>query len=376
MIRLITGTPGSGKTLYTVSQIMKMRQDKPDRKIYSDIKGLRIDGVEPAPDDWRDAPDGSLIIYDEVQYRQIYAKARGRNKNSMIVDLTTHRHTGKDIWLITQNPKFLHADVLAVVGEHYHIDRPMNASFANVYKWRTAQENPNGVTVRRRAENAPVFKYDKKLFDYYDSVDVDEENANHKNSLELLKNWRFLVLVGGVLLCAWAFYRIVFDGGITPVESDKSEETAVTAPAEDTPNDSIQDTIVNGNNNQNGRTYVIDEQRLNELKLQYLNDYHVTFNHDDIRPAQVITNGKECMAFNKYGDKLNVTQVQCLDLSMGAMPKAKQFTNNTTATAQPTQAEPTADQQQTPQQITQGITTTEEYLFADKSKTEPIFNPS
>ena len=116
MIRLITGTPGSGKTLYTVSEIMKVIEKTPERPIFSDIKGLRIDGVQEAPDDWRTAPDGALIIYDECQYRTQYTKSRGRNKYQMIIDLTTHRHTGKDIWLITQNPNFLHAVWLQLGG--------------------------------------------------------------------------------------------------------------------------------------------------------------------------------------------------------------------------------------------------------------------
>lgn len=71
-------------------------------------------------------------------------------------------------------------------------------------------------------------------------------------------------------------------------------------------------------------------QTIEEKTAKYLNEFHVEFNHDDIRPAQVVTNGKKCMAFNKYGDLLNLSQVQCLDLSMGAMPKAKQFTQSQT----------------------------------------------
>ncbi len=374
MIRLITGTPGSGKTLYTVAQIIKIRQDNPDRMIYSDIKGLRIDGVEQAPDDWRDTPDGSLIIYDEVQYRQVYAKSRGRNRNSMIVDLTTHRHTGKDIWLITQNPKFLHADVLAVVGEHYHIDRPMNASFANVYKWRIAQENPNGVTVRRRAENAPIFKYDKKLFDYYDSVDVDEKNANHKRlKIPVLK---VAPLAIGLLICAWAFYAIVFDGGIVPPQAQDNDDKSTQTIPQDKPNDVIQqDVKFDQSDIINGRTYVIDDERLNQLKLQYLNDYHVTFNHDDIRPASVVSKSGKCMAFNKYGDRLKLSDLQCLELATGDLPKAKQFTNDASNSLHQDlqeQNQPTENDKR----FAQGITTTEEYIFSDKSKTEPIFNPS
>lgn len=352
MIRLITGTPGSGKTLYTVSQIMQIREKAPERQIFTDIKGLRIDGVQEAPDDWRDTPDGSLIIYDEVQYRQQYTKKRGRNLNSMIVDLTTHRHTGKDIWLITQNPKFLHADVLAVVGEHYHIDRPMNAAFANVYKWRTAQENPNGVTVRRRAENAPIFKYDKDLFQYYDSVDVDEENANHKGlKIPILK---VLPLAIGLLICLWAFYAIVFDGGVKPPTNDKTEPTKAQST---TPQESAIDTVVNGNKanvpqvelteeqlkerlklQQQQFTFEIERQRTQmileyqDLKMQLIEqdkrikdfqrqmelfkkmlpkDYQVIKQNPDLQVRGVAKLGDKCKAYNAHGALMTLNQDEC-----------------------------------------------------------------
>lgn len=350
MIRLITGTPGSGKTLYTVAQIMQIREKAPERQIFTDIKGLRIDGVQEAPDDWRDTPDGSLIIYDEVQYRQQYTKKRGRNLNSMIVDLTTHRHTGKDIWLITQNPKFLHADVLAVVGEHYHIDRPMNAAFANVYKWRTAQENPNGVTVRRRAENAPIFKYDKDLFQYYDSVDVDEENANHKGlKIPILK---VLPLAIGLLICLWAFYAIVFDGGVKPPTNDKTEPTKAQST---TPQESAVDTVINGNTapqielteeqlkeqlklQQEQFILEIERQRTQmileyqDLKMQLMErdkqikdfqskielfsttlpkDYQIIEQNPALQVRSVVKFGNKCKAYNAQGSLMTLDQDQC-----------------------------------------------------------------
>lgn len=353
MIRLITGTPGSGKTLYVVSQIMEIRASHPDRQIFTDIKGIRIDGVnDTAPDDWRDAPDGSLIIYDECQYREQYTKSRGRNRYQMIIDLTTHRHTGKDIWLITQNPNFLHADVLAVVGEHYHIDRPMKANFANVYKWRNAQLKPDGVTVRRRAETAPIFKYDKKLFDYYDSVDVDDSKANHKNSWAILKNWRVLVLLGGVILCGWAFYSIAFDGGIAPPqkEQEKKEQESVSQDKND-----IADIVVGGAKQQEPQLteellkeklklqeeqfkFELHKQRT-QLLLDYENlkkqlieqdkqmkdfyrqlelmrtmlpkDYEVLKSTPDLQVRGVAKFGNKCKAYNTQGMLMTLTKEQC-----------------------------------------------------------------
>lgn len=82
MITLITGTPGSGKTLFAVTKILEyvkqnqklLEQGKEPRMIYANIDGLNIDGVEPAPVDWRDTPDGSVIFYDEIQQLEPFQK--------------------------------------------------------------------------------------------------------------------------------------------------------------------------------------------------------------------------------------------------------------------------------------------------------------
>lgn len=116
MITLITGTPGSGKTLYAVTKMLDEIKSKPERPIYSDIIGLNVEGIFPAPDDWRKAEKGALIIYDEVQFREAYQRARGKTRFDFILQLTTHRHDGYDIWIITQSSKFIHLDVIEVVA--------------------------------------------------------------------------------------------------------------------------------------------------------------------------------------------------------------------------------------------------------------------
>lgn len=67
MMYLITGMPGNGKTLYAVDFIRKERAK--GREVFSDIKGLTIEGVQPAPDDWRTIPNGALVVYDEAHKR-------------------------------------------------------------------------------------------------------------------------------------------------------------------------------------------------------------------------------------------------------------------------------------------------------------------
>ncbi|MBP4413442.1 zonula occludens toxin, partial [Acinetobacter baumannii] len=113
MINLVCGQPRNGKSQFMVKTILDMleenkkleEQGKPARQIYCDIDGLRIPEVEPAPDDWRDTPDGSIIIYDEVHMRKAYEyKGNQYSQDQMIKDLTIHGHFNKDIWLITQDP--------------------------------------------------------------------------------------------------------------------------------------------------------------------------------------------------------------------------------------------------------------------------------
>ncbi len=67
MIYLVTGVPGSGKTLFSIGMIHDWLKE--GRQVYADIEGLNIDGVEAAPDDWRDNPEGSVVVYDECQQK-------------------------------------------------------------------------------------------------------------------------------------------------------------------------------------------------------------------------------------------------------------------------------------------------------------------
>lgn len=227
MITLITGTPGSGKTLYSVSMLIKEIKKNPERPIFADIDGLKIEGVNQPPDDWRDAPEGSLIIYDEVQYRDAYRRGRGATKYQYIRDLTTHRHGGYDLWLITQSSKFLHVDVLEVVGTHYHVDRPYGASLANISRWRDAQKNPKSRDARQAVEEKQLFKYDKTLFDYYKSVDVDDDKANHKGlKIPLGKIAPFIIGFALIFYVVFSFAGSGFFG-----EKEKKAEQPKELPA-------------------------------------------------------------------------------------------------------------------------------------------------
>lgn len=204
MITLITGTLGSGKTLYAVTKILEyveqnkklLLEGKEPRIIYSDIDGLNIDGVEPAPEDWRDTPDGSVIFYDEIQQREFFKKSRF--DNDVCDALQIHRHTGHDIFGITQFPVLLHPNFRAVVGMHYHLHRGWGLSSATVFSWAYCVDAPNAPSNKKLAEHTFRFNYDKSVYKYYKSATV------HTHKRRIPKNI-FLILI---VVLAVGYYAI------------------------------------------------------------------------------------------------------------------------------------------------------------------------
>lgn len=169
MITLITAVPGSGKTLRAIGIILKAQSE--GRMVYANIDGLLIDGVLPSPADWRETPEGSLVIYDECQ--EIYPSDAkpGVVHDERITSMERHRHTGHDLVFITQAPSFVHHHIRKLVGEHQHLYRPNGMAGANVYTWGFACLNPNDRKEQERADHV-VWRFPKEHYKFYKSATV------------------------------------------------------------------------------------------------------------------------------------------------------------------------------------------------------------
>lgn len=151
MITLITGAPGSGKTLYTVDKLLRAlvgtyvdgadddgNKVLYDRRIYSNINGLlidheRIDG--PWLEDLHENKKiGAVVVFDEVQ-RVWPNRPTGSKKPAAVEFLETHRHEGIDLIIMTQNPQLLDPAVRALVGRHLHMRRVGSFGAAIIYEW-------------------------------------------------------------------------------------------------------------------------------------------------------------------------------------------------------------------------------------------------
>ena len=175
MLILITGKPGSFKTAKTAT--LAIAYLKEGRSVYTNIDQFDYDGVQKLPEnaDWRDTPDGSVVIYDEAQQFEFF-QYKGREKLSSdgrVKELETHRHSGHDIILETQTPSFIHNHVLSLVGSHYHLHRAYGRGFADVFLWRYAVTMPDSTGAKNKAESHEKFKPDSKIFEQYKSTTLD-----------------------------------------------------------------------------------------------------------------------------------------------------------------------------------------------------------
>lgn len=226
MITLITGMPGNGKTVRAVWLIDS--EVRKGRKVYSDIEGLKIDGVEPAPDDWRTVPDGALIVYDEAHRRFPAYRGKGRSPLEVVREMDTHRHRGVDLVIITQWPDKIDGELFRLVGRHEHLNRAMGLQRAGLVVFSRGVMNPYSATARKGADEE-TWEFPKRLYDLYHST--SHHTSAYKFKLPA-KARNALIGIPFMLLALWGVYKgLVYMTG--PKEERSEAETTTQAPASD-----------------------------------------------------------------------------------------------------------------------------------------------
>jgi zona occludens toxin len=187
MITVITGTPGAGKTLYTIEKLLLPQIGKTikgrdaqgemvehDRKVYTNINGLQIEhelidgGDNQGLRDWHKwAKPGSLIVFDEVQ-KVWPPRPNGSKIPEDVQSLDTHRHLGVDFILITQNVLNVDRHIHALGGRHLHVRRVANMPLATVYEW----DHVSRGLLYSKAITKSAWRYSKKVFKLYKSSEL------------------------------------------------------------------------------------------------------------------------------------------------------------------------------------------------------------
>lgn len=183
MITLLTGQPGGGKTLFTVSQLLRPllgtfveyedddgQMVKASRTIFSNIRGLLLEhefiDYERAADWPNWCKPGDVIVLDECQ------KLFVRRPNGSKVPAHTHEleeHRGKysvDFIVITQHPMLVDGHVQNLVGRHLHMRRVANLALNVIYEWDHCSKSllfKNSITKK-------PWRFDKSAYKLYKSA--------------------------------------------------------------------------------------------------------------------------------------------------------------------------------------------------------------
>lgn len=254
-LKLVTAPPGTGKTLLLIKMIFEYL--KQGRRVYANIDQLKIEEVLPIPHnaDWRDLPDGSVVIYDEAQEHAAFSaddlvdfpeyveseqlehenvtaynsRLRKEKKEydreykryaESIKDIArgfqVHRHFGFDIILATQDQSLLNNLAKKCVGEHYHLTRPFGLRGNMIFFWRRLVSSPDSRAEKSAAEWKKHINFNKNYFNLYRSANVH----THKASIPVKYIIVFIIIIG---LCILPFYLISNNKAVKLMSGKKEE---------------------------------------------------------------------------------------------------------------------------------------------------------
>src|SRR5688572_6801210 len=184
-IKAITGTPGAGKTLRALQELLSEAGVKDQSSPAAISAGIQVvsrplvvcgvEGLVPGyfreienPMDWQDLDDGSIVLVDEAW------KWWGKHLAHIRTDprylaLAEHRHRGFDFIITTQSPSQLQDHLRGLVGEHLHVTRKFGTSHTMCYQWPALQESPNGKSIKKEAIETH-WKHPAGLYGLYKSA--------------------------------------------------------------------------------------------------------------------------------------------------------------------------------------------------------------
>ena len=224
MIYLYTGTPGAGKTLFALFDLVKMPDFQSRPKYISgmsfpltDVGNALFNPTYIKPDEWVNCPDNALIFIDEAQV-SMPARSNNITPPEWIQALATHRHKGLDFVLTTQSPMLVDVFVRRLVGVHKHIQRNFGLRKASEFKWEGAQSDPMDYHAKKAAQ-VSLRSYPKEVYNWYKSAEIH----THRLSLPWKKLMMALGLIGLLVFSVWymvhVYHRVKSHGmGLNPVE--------------------------------------------------------------------------------------------------------------------------------------------------------------
>lgn len=202
MLYLITGVPGSGKTLKMMSDLMN-RQDLKNRPLYLDgIPEVNAEIIpnQPIPEGesmqtWHKwAPSGAILVIDECQ-RVFRPRPSGSKVPDYVAELETHRHRGIDIFLLTQHPRLIDINVRSLIGHHVHIGKT-SMGVRRMVEWERCANPEANADIANGVKS--VYTLDKKAFGVYKSAEEHTKIKTKRSKLLVIFPAAILAIIIGV----------------------------------------------------------------------------------------------------------------------------------------------------------------------------------
>jgi len=224
MLNLITGSPGSGKTLYVVDLL----KNETARTVYNDgVPVLKLPWIPINAHEWAAIPDGSILVVDECQ--RIWPVRDPKKPVPPDIQLfETHRHRGIDVYLMTQHPKMLDHHIRRLVGNHIHLRRNFGLPSSLLLQANEVIDDPQNpdASVQRSQ-----FLFPSSSYDFYKSAEVH----THKFKPTFKMFAMLGLVIASIAVIGYAIYRLFFVGLIPDNNTEQSQAEAQHTAASDRP---------------------------------------------------------------------------------------------------------------------------------------------
>ncbi|MCU4377944.1 zonular occludens toxin domain-containing protein [Acinetobacter haemolyticus] len=314
----------------------------PVRQIYSDINGLKIEGVLPLPSlDWRETPDGSIMYIDECRKKPPYKfVSKTPSKDPIIIDMAEVRHYDKDVYLISQDAEDINNSLRQLVDKLYFIKRPSQKPQAcSLYTFDKWLGRPRAAADSTK-EPKPYVEYElivykKKYFKMYKS-------ASSHTSMKFSLNWKifgWILLTFGLMgIVAYGLNKVPIFGQFSDVfkqmvglekspfedvsklgSSNIAEQQHSQPQQQSTTDNPVAASESTGSNATNDSNRQIEYKY--DVRRPYDFEYDLTYQiHERPRLAGCIASRNTCSCYTQQATKIDMSQSDCKRYMSGDKP--------------------------------------------------------
>lgn len=260
MLYIRTGKPGHGKTLNTIKEVDQKAHAEGRTVYFHNINGLQPEQLKASwykfddPEKWFELPNDSIIVVDEAQGWFGGRDPRARPPEH-ITRFETMRHSGHEVHLITQDPRYLDVHLRRLCNGHIHYWRVFKSQQLLRFESDSVIEKVEVKSSFKDAEKTTV-RLDKKFFSVYTS-----SNAQHHFQTKLPTKFILAVLViaGAVFMVYRAYERYEAGKQIEQAAAQAQPETSAPTGVVDQVKSSVGSLINPVNNKPGTKALSLDE---------------------------------------------------------------------------------------------------------------------